>query len=109
MQGLLEPDEVEDHARLAEVRQLSAPRAWARSRAATCRDGVITRGVKVRLIRGDVVYDGRRSRAPKRFKRTCWRSKPGFECGIVLGDFADVKEGDVLEVYETRQVERELT
>ncbi len=32
----------------------------------------------------------------------------GFECGIVLRDFMDIKEGDVLEVYETRQVEREL-
>ena len=32
----------------------------------------------------------------------------GFECGIVLRDFPDVKEGDVLEIYETRQVERTL-
>ena len=71
-------------------------------------DGMIRRGAKVRLVRdGTVIYDGRIG-SLKRFKDDVREVEAGFECGIVLENFQDVKEGDVLEVYETRQVEREL-
>ena len=71
-------------------------------------DGHVTRGAKVRLVRdGTVVYDGDDRLAARASTTTCARSPTGFECGIVLANYQDVKEGDVLEVYETRQVERE--
>jgi translation initiation factor IF-2 len=44
----------------------------------------------------------------RRFNDDAREVASGFDCGIVLRDFADVKEGDVLETYTTRQVEREL-
>jgi translation initiation factor IF-2 len=44
----------------------------------------------------------------RRFNEDAREVAAGYECGIVLTNFQDVKEGDVLEVYETRQVEREL-
>jgi translation initiation factor IF-2 len=44
----------------------------------------------------------------KRFNEDAREVSAGFECGIVLANFQDVKEGDVLEVYETRKVERAL-
>ena len=44
----------------------------------------------------------------RRFNEDVREVAQGYECGIVLRDFQDIKEGDVLEVYETRQVEREL-
>ena len=56
---------------------------------------------------GTIVYDGRIG-SLRRFKDDVREVEAGFECGIVLENFADVKEGDVLEVYETRQVERTL-
>ena len=56
---------------------------------------------------GTIVYDGRIA-SLKRFKDDVREVEEGFECGIVVENFQDVKEGDVLEAYETRQVEREL-
>jgi translation initiation factor IF-2 len=71
-------------------------------------DGKVTRGSKVRLVRdGTVVYDGEIA-SLRRFQDDAREVSEGFECGIVLKDFADIKEGDVLETYTTRQVEREL-
>ena len=71
-------------------------------------EGKITRGSKVRLIRdGTVVYDGEVA-SLRRFNEDVREVAAGFDCGIVLRDFADIKEGDVLEAYATRQVEREL-
>ena len=49
-----------------------------------------------------------RSASLKRFKDDAREVEEGFECGIVLENFQDVKEGDVIEAYETRQVERQL-
>ncbi len=56
---------------------------------------------------GTIVYDGEIA-ILRRFNDDVREVAAGFECGIVLEDFQDVKEGDVLEVYATRQVEREL-
>ena len=56
---------------------------------------------------GTVVYDGQIA-SLRRFNDDVREVATGFECGIVLRDFQDVKEGDELEVYETRRVEREL-
>jgi translation initiation factor IF-2 len=70
--------------------------------------GKITRAANLRVVReGTIVYDGRIS-SLKRFKDDVREVEEGFECGITIENFQDVKEGDVLEAYETRQVEREL-
>jgi len=72
-------------------------------------DGRITRGSRCRLVRdGTVVYDGEIA-SLRRFNEDVREVAAGYECGIVLRDYADVKEGDVIEAYTTRQVERELT
>jgi translation initiation factor IF-2 len=71
-------------------------------------DGVIRRGANVRLVReGTVIWTGRIG-SLRRFQDDAREVSAGFECGIVLEGYQDVKEGDVLEVFETRQVEREL-
>jgi translation initiation factor IF-2 len=108
MQGMLAPEEVEETLGTAEVRQTF--RASRVGTIAGCHviDGKITRGSKVRLIRdGTVVYEGEIA-SLRRFNDDVREVSSGFDCGIVLRDFADVKEGDVLETYATRQVEREL-
>jgi translation initiation factor IF-2 len=108
MQGMLAPEEVEETLGTAEVRQLF--RASRVGTIAGCHvlDGKITRGSKVRLVRdGTVVYEGEIG-SLRRFNDDVREVSAGFDCGIVLRDFADVKEGDVLETYTTRQVEREL-
>jgi translation initiation factor IF-2 len=71
-------------------------------------EGKVTRGAKARLVRdGTIVYDGEIA-SLRRFNDDVREVASGFECGIVLRDFADIKEGDELEVYATRTVEREL-
>src|SRR5581483_10965524 len=68
--------------------------------------GVVRRGANVRIVRdGTVVYTTTIAQL-KRFKDDVREVAEGFECGILLDGFNDVKEGDVLEVFETREVER---
>ncbi len=108
MQGMLAPEEVEETLGSVEVRQLF--RASRVGTIAGCHvlDGKVTRGSKVRLVRdGTVVYDGEIA-SLRRFNDDVREVAAGFDCGIVLRDFADIKEGDVMETYATRQVEREL-
>jgi translation initiation factor IF-2 len=69
-------------------------------------DGVVRRNASVRVLReGAVIYTTTISQL-KRFKDDVREVAEGFECGILLEGFNDVKEGDVLEIFETREVER---
>jgi translation initiation factor IF-2 len=109
MQGLLAPEEVEETLGMAEVRQTF--RASRVGTIAGCHvvEGKVTRGSRVRLIRdGTVVYEGEIA-SLKRFNDDVREVAAGYDCGIVLRDYADVKEEDVIETFATRQVERELS
>ena len=71
--------------------------------------GVVRRGSLVRLVRdGTVIWNGKIG-SLKRFQEDAREVSEGYECGITLDGYGDVKEGDVFEVFETRQVERELS
>jgi translation initiation factor IF-2 len=108
MQGMLAPEEVEEVLGSVEVRQTF--RASRVGTIAGCHvvDGKATRGSRVRLIRdGTVVYEGEIA-SLRRFNDDVREVTAGYDCGIVLRDYADVKEGDVLETFATRQVERAL-
>jgi translation initiation factor IF-2 len=108
MEGMLEPEEVEDQIATIEVRAIFRASRIGVIAGSYVTDGRVTRGARVRLVRdGTVVYDGEIA-SLKRFNEDVREVAAGFECGIVLRDFADVKEGDVLEAYTTRKVEREL-
>ncbi len=108
MQGMLAPEEVEEITGSAEVRQLFRASRVGTIAGTHVTDGRITRGSKVRLVRdGTVVWDGE-IQSLRRVNDDVREVLAGFDCGIVLRDFADVKEGDVIEAYATRQVEREL-
>jgi translation initiation factor IF-2 len=108
MQGMLVPEEVEEALGTAEVRQIFRASRVGTIAGSYVTEGTITRGSKVRLVRdGTVIWDGQIA-SLRRFNEDAREVATGFECGIVLRDYADVKEGDVLETYTTRQVEREL-
>jgi translation initiation factor IF-2 len=71
-------------------------------------EGRVNRGARARVVRdGTVVYTGE-IQSLRRHSDDAREVAAGFECGIVLRDFADVKEGDEIEVFETKSVEREL-
>ncbi len=104
--GLLEPDIVEDTIGQAEVR--TTFRASRLGTIAGCYilDGTVRRGAQARLLRdGTVVYEGRIG-SLRRFNEDVREVQQGFECGILLEDFNDVKDGDVIEAYELREVAR---
>jgi translation initiation factor IF-2 len=109
MQGMLVPEEVEDTTGTAEVRAIF--RASRIGTIAGCYvvEGRITRGARCRLVRdGTIVYDGTIG-SLRRGSDDVREVAAGFECGIVLANYADVKEGDQIETYDTRQVERTLS
>jgi translation initiation factor IF-2 len=108
MEGMLEPEEVEASLGMAEVRQTFRASRIGTIAGSHVVQGKITRNASIRLVReGTIVYDGALA-SLKRFKDDVREVEEGFECGIVLENFQDVKEGDVLEAYETRKVAREL-
>jgi translation initiation factor IF-2 len=109
MQGMLEPAEVETPLGQAEVRQLFKASRIGTIAGSFVTEGKVTRGSRVRVVReGTVIYDTT-IESLRRFNEDVREVASGFECGIVLANFQDLREGDVLETYETRQVERELS
>ncbi len=106
MLGLLSPVYEEVVTGEAEVREVfRIPRVGA---IAGCmvRDGVITRGSKVRFLReGTIIWKGSVT-SLKRFKEDAREVAAGFECGVGLSDYQDLKEGDLIETYEEREIPR---
>ena len=108
MQGMLEPAEVETTLGQAEVRQLFRASKIGTIAGSFVTEGKVTRGAKARVVRdGTVIYDTT-IESLRRFNDDAREVTSGFECGIVLTNFQDLHEGDVLETYETRLQEREL-
>ena len=106
MLGLLAPEFEEIVTGDAEVREIfRVPRIGA---IAGCfvQNGVITRNSKVRFLRdGVIIWKGSVS-SLKRFKDDATEVRAGFECGIGLSDFQDLKPGDVIETYDEREIPR---
>jgi translation initiation factor IF-2 len=109
MEGMLEPEEVETTLGEAQVLQIFKASRVGSIAGCQVAEGRVTRGARARLVRdGTVVYTGEVA-SLRRFKDDVREVVEGQECGIVLKDFQDVKEGDVLEFFETRKVERALS
>jgi translation initiation factor IF-2 len=108
MEGMLQPEEVEQTLGQAEVLELFKASRVGTIAGCSVTDGKVVRGAEVRLIRdGTVVWSGRIG-SLRRFKDDVSEVEAGLECGVVLEGYQDVKVGDVLEVFETRQVEKTL-
>jgi translation initiation factor IF-2 len=108
MQGMLEPEEVEDAVGQVEIRQTFRASRIGTIAGSFVTDGHVVRGAKVRVVRDGTVVQETTIASLRRFSEDVREVSAGFECGIVLQNFQDVKEGDVLEVFETRKVERAL-
>jgi translation initiation factor IF-2 len=104
--GMLKPISEERTLGEVEVRQLFRVSRLGTIAGSYVTSGQVRRNASVRVVRdGTVIYETRIAQL-KRFKDDVREVEEGFECGILLEGFNDIKEGDVLEVYETRQVER---
>ncbi|MFY9488021.1 MAG: translation initiation factor IF-2, partial [Solirubrobacterales bacterium] len=108
MQGLLAPEEVEQAVGTVNVRQTFKASKIGTIAGSHVESGKVTRGSQVRLVRdGTVVYEGKIATL-RRFNDDVREVTAGMECGIVLENYDDVKEEDVIEVFEVKSVEREL-
>src|SRR5215218_1667433 len=104
--GMLSPIQREETLGEAEVRATFKVSRLGTIAGCMVTSGVIRRSAQVRVVRdGTVIYETTIAQL-KRFKDDVREVAEGFECGILLDGFNDVKEGDVLEAYETLQVER---
>jgi translation initiation factor IF-2 len=108
MEGMLEPEEIEEALGQAEIKELFRASRVGTIAGCLVTDGRIRRGAEVRLVReGTVVWTGRIG-SLRRFKDDVREVEEGLECGVVLEGYQDVKVGDVIEAFETRQVEQTL-
>ena len=104
--GMLAPERVEETIGEAEVRQLFRISRIGVIAGCHVTNGTVRRNASVRVVRdGTVVYEGAVA-SLKRFKEDVREVQSGFECGIQIESFNDVKEGDVLEFYEPKEIER---
>jgi translation initiation factor IF-2 len=104
--GMLSPVQTEEALGEAEVRALFRVSRLGTIAGCMVTDGIVRRGALVRIVRDGTIIHETSIAQLKRFKDDVREVSEGFECGILLDGYNDVKEGDILEVYETRQVER---
>jgi translation initiation factor IF-2 len=108
LSGLLKPEQREQILGEAEVRQMFRVPKLGVIAGCYVRSGLIRRNASARLVRdGVVVYDGKIA-SLRRFKDDAAEVRDGFECGIGLENFQDVKEGDLIEAYRVDEVARSI-
>ena len=104
--GRLAPESVEHILGVAEVRAIFRSPRFGSIAGCYVTEGELTRGARGRLVRNGVVaFDGTIA-SLRRFKEDVRSVSAGFECGVGLENFRDVKEGDVIEAYEVQEVAR---
>ena len=104
--GMLTPVQTEETIGEAQVRNLFRVSRLGTIAGCMVTNGVVRRNGQVRVVRDGTVIHETSIAQLRRFKDDAREVLEGFECGILLDGFNDVKEGDVLEVFETRQIER---
>ena len=107
LKGLLKPEFEEAELGRAEVRQVFRSSRFGSIAGCLVMAGVIRRNAKARLIRDNVVVNENLSIASlRREKDDVVEVREGYECGLTLGSFNDIKEGDVIETFEMREKPR---
>ena len=109
MVGMLAPEFEEIVTGDAEVREIFTVPKIGKIAGCYVQNGVITRNSKVRFIReGTIIWKGE-VKSLRRFKEDAREVAAGYECGIGLSDFQDLKDGDTIETYEEREIERSIS
>ena len=108
MSGMLAPEKREQALGLVEIRQVFTVSKVGAIAGCYVLEGLVKRGSSVRLLRDNVILWTGELDSLKRFKDDVKEVKSGFECGLSLKNFNDIKEGDQLEVFEVQEVARTL-
>ncbi|MHA7239182.1 translation initiation factor IF-2 [Arthrobacter sp. TMS1-12-1] len=107
LKGMLKPEYEEVQLGTAEVREVFRSSKFGNIAGSIVRSGIIRRNTRARVLRdGKVIGDNLSVDSLKRFKDDATEVRTDFECGIGLGSFNDVKEGDTIETFEMREKPR---
>lgn len=107
LKGMLKPEYEEVELGKAEVREVFKSSKWGSIAGSYVTEGLIRRNAKARLVRdGNVVKEGLTIESLRRFKDDATEVRDGYECGIGLGSFNDIKEGDIIETWEMKEKPR---
>lgn len=106
--GMLSPERKESILGLVEIRQVFRISKIGAVAGCYVLDGLVRRNSRIRLLRDNVVIHEGELDSLKRFKDDVREVKAGFECGLSLKNFNDIKEGDQLEIFEVVEVARTL-
>ena len=108
LSGMLAPEEREEFLGYAEIRDVFQITKVGKVAGCMITDGEVRRGAKVRLLRDDtVIYEGALKQL-KRFKDDVREVKQGYECGMALENYDDIRVGDIIECFEIQSIKREL-
>lgn len=108
LSGMLAPESKEKTTGHAEIREVFSVTKAGKIAGCMVTDGLIRRSARVRLLRDDVVIHDGALGSLKRFKDDAKEVREGFECGIGIDTFSDIRQGDIIEAYEVEEVARTL-
>ncbi|MGI9508411.1 MAG: translation initiation factor IF-2 [Geminicoccaceae bacterium] len=108
LSGMLAPESKEQTTGHAEIREVFSITKIGKIAGCMVTDGIIRRGARVRLLRDDIVIHDGALGSLRRFKDDTKEVREGFECGIGVESFSDIRAGDVIEAYEVEEVARTL-
>ena len=108
LSGLLAPDVSENITGNVEIREVFTISKIGNIAGCMVKEGLISRNSKIRLLRDNVVIHTGSLASLKRFKEEVKEVKNGFECGVMLENYSDIKIGDVIETFEEIKTERKL-
>ncbi|MFN4265482.1 MAG: translation initiation factor IF-2 [Aquabacterium sp.] len=108
MGGMLAPEQREEIIGSAEIRQVFVASKIGTIAGCMVTDGVVRRSARLRLLRENVVIYTGELEGLKRFKDDVKEVREGFECGLNIKGYNDIKEGDILEFFEIKEVARTL-
>jgi len=109
MSGMLAPEQREEIIGSAEIRQVFIASKIGTIAGCMVTSGVVRRSAKLRLLRENIVIYTGELEGLKRFKDDAKEVREGFECGLNIKGYNDIKEGDMLEFFEIKEVARTLS
>ena len=108
LSGLLKPDISEKITGNVEIREVFNISKIGNIAGCMVKDGIVARNSQIRLLRDNIVIHTGNLVSLKRFKEEVKEVKSGFECGVMLENYSDIKIGDIIETYEEVKTERKL-
>ena len=108
LSGLLTPDISEKITGNVEIREIFSISKIGNIAGCMVKDGIVSRNSQIRLLRDNVVIHTGGLASLKRFKEEVKEVKSGFECGLMIENYSDIKIGDIIETYQEIKTERKL-